>query len=51
MEPYAPLSTEVQKALKDKGYNLHNQDWDLGNIQAIRSLNGQVEADPDPAGS
>ena len=48
MEPYAPLSAEVQKALQDKGYNLHTQDWDLGDIQAIRSLNGQVEAVADP---
>lgn len=48
MEPYAPLSAEVQKALQDKGYNLHTQSWDLGDIQAIRSLNGQVEAVADP---
>ncbi len=48
MEPYAPLSAETQQALTDKGYNLVTQGWNLGDIQAIKITNGNVEAVADP---
>lgn len=48
MEPYAPLSPEVQQALQQKGYKLHTQSWSLGDIQAIKVLDGKVEAVADP---
>ena len=48
MEPYAQLSPDVQQALVDKGYKLVTQSWSLGDIQAIKVTNGQVEAAADP---
>ncbi|MDP2713201.1 gamma-glutamyltransferase [Rheinheimera sp.] len=48
MEPYAPLSTEVQAELSAKGYNLVTQGWSLGDIQAIQVTNGKVTAVADP---
>jgi gamma-glutamyltranspeptidase/glutathione hydrolase len=48
MEPYAPLSTEVQAELSAKGYNLVTQGWSLGDIQAIQVTNGTVTAIADP---
>lgn len=48
MEPYAPLSDEVQRQLKERGYNLVTQSWNLGDIQAIKRTHGKVEAAADP---
>ena len=48
MEPYAPLSDEVQRQLKERGYNLVTQSWNLGDIQAIKRTDGKVEAAADP---
>ena len=48
MEPYAPLSDEVQRQLKERGYNLVTQSWNLGDIQAIKRTNGKAEAAADP---
>lgn len=48
MEPYAPLAAETQQALTNKGYNLVTQGWNLGDIQAIKITNGNVEAVADP---
>jgi len=48
MEPYAPLAVDVQQTLREMGYNLVTQDWDLGDIQAIRVRDGKVEAAADP---
>lgn len=48
MEPYAPLSPKVQQALTQLGYNLYTQSWSLGDIQAIRVTDQQVEAVADP---
>ena len=48
MEPYAPLPVEVQQQLKQRGYNLVTQSWNLGDIQAIKRTNGKVEAAADP---
>lgn len=48
MEPYAPFSAEVQQQLTDKGYTLHTQGWDLGDVQAIQVTADQVQAAADP---
>ena len=48
MEPYAALTTDVRNELVQKGYNLKTQDWNLGDIQAIQIVNGQVTAVADP---
>src|SRR5690606_24873446 len=48
MEPYAPLPDEVQHQLKQRGYNLVTQSWNLGDIQAIKRTKGKVEAVADP---
>jgi gamma-glutamyltranspeptidase/glutathione hydrolase len=48
MEPYAPLGAHVQQQLQSKGYSLITQDWNLGDIQAIRVKEGKVEAVADP---
>lgn len=48
MEPYAALAEDVQQALVKKGYNLRTQEWNLGDIQAIQIVNGQVNAVADP---
>lgn len=48
MEPYSPLSAEVQQQLLNKGYNLHTQGWNLGDVQAIQVTATTVEAAADP---
>lgn len=48
MEPYAELSSDVQQQLKNKGYQLDTQSWNLGDVQAIRVTGEQVEAVSDP---
>jgi gamma-glutamyltranspeptidase / glutathione hydrolase len=48
MEPYAPFPAEVQQELTKKGYTLHTQDWNLGDVQAIQVTAEQVKAAADP---
>ena len=48
MEPYAALPQPVQQELTQKGYNLVTQDWNLGDIQAIKIDANKVEAVADP---
>lgn len=48
MEPYAPLPAEVQQELTKKGYTLHTQDWNLGDVQAIQVTAERVKAAADP---
>jgi gamma-glutamyltranspeptidase / glutathione hydrolase len=48
MEPYAPLAADIQQQLRNKGYSLLTQDWNLGDIQAILVRSGKVEAVADP---
>ncbi len=48
MEPYAPLPAEVQQQLTKKGYRLHTQDWNLGDVQAIQATAEGVQAAADP---
>jgi len=48
MEPYSPLSAEVQQQLKKKGYKLHTQGWNLGDVQAIQVTATTVKAAADP---
>lgn len=50
MEPYAELDLRVQHELRERGYNLVTQAWNLGDIQAIKVTNGAVEAVADPRG-
>jgi gamma-glutamyltranspeptidase/glutathione hydrolase len=48
MEPYSPLSAEVQQQLRQKGYKLHTQGWNLGDVQAIQATPEGVQAAADP---
>lgn len=48
MEPHSPLSAEVQQQLKKKGYKLHTQGWNLGDVQAIQATPEGVQAAADP---
>lgn len=48
MEPYAPLTAEVQQELTKKGYIMHTQGWNLGDVQAIQITTAQVKAAADP---
>lgn len=48
MEPYGPLSAEVQQQLRQKGYKLHTQGWNLGDVQAIQATPEGVQAAADP---
>ena len=48
MEPYAPLTAEVQQELTKKGYIMHTQGWNLGDVQAIQVTTAQVKAAADP---
>lgn len=50
MEPYAELDAGIQHELRERGYNLVTQAWNLGDIQAIKVTNGTVEAVADPRG-
>ncbi|MEE2023685.1 gamma-glutamyltransferase [Alkalimonas mucilaginosa] len=50
MEPYQPLSDEVQQQLSEMGYQLHLQRWSLGDIQAIQLTDRGIEAIADPRG-
>ncbi|MFC4654773.1 gamma-glutamyltransferase [Rheinheimera marina] len=48
MEPFSPLSAEVQQQLTERGYVLKTQDWNLGDVQAIQVQHQQVSAAADP---
>lgn len=48
MEPYAPLTVEVQQELTKKGYKLSTQGWSLGDVQAIQVTAKEVKAAADP---
>jgi gamma-glutamyltranspeptidase/glutathione hydrolase len=48
MEPYAPLAADTQQQLMKKGYTLHTQSWDLGDIQAIQQSQDGIQAVADP---
>lgn len=48
MEPYGPLSAEVQQQLRQKGYKLHTQGWNLGDVLAIQATPEGVQAAADP---
>lgn len=48
MEPYLQLAPTAQQALTSKGYNLVTQGWNLGDIQAIKVSQDNVEAVADP---
>jgi gamma-glutamyltranspeptidase/glutathione hydrolase len=46
----APLTGPVADDLKAMGYTLEDQGWLMGNVQAIRVRDGQVETASDPRG-
>mgnify|MGYP006170371569 CR=1 FL=1 len=48
MEPYSPLTAEVQQELTKKGYKLSTQGWSLGDVQAIQVTAKEVKAAADP---
>ncbi|WP_263264506.1 gamma-glutamyltransferase [Pseudomonas sp. RIT-PI-S] len=46
----APLTGQVADDLKKMGYTLEDQGWLMGNVQAIRVQDGQLETASDPRG-
>ncbi|MCC5825369.1 MAG: gamma-glutamyltransferase [Alkalimonas sp.] len=50
IEPYQPLSDDVQQQLTAMGYRLHLQRWSLGDIQAIQRTTDGTAAVADPRG-
>lgn len=50
MEPYGQLSEATQAQLQEWGYHLVTQGWNLGDIQAIQVVDGEVQAVADPRG-
>jgi gamma-glutamyltranspeptidase/glutathione hydrolase len=49
-DPDLPLPNEVIEGLREKGYSPRPHDWPLGDIQAIRLVDGRPEATSDPRG-
>ncbi|WP_462382685.1 gamma-glutamyltransferase [Pseudomonas sp. Marseille-QA0892] len=49
-DAYAPLTGEAAEALEAMGYTLEDQGWSMGDIQAIRVVNGSLETASDPRG-
>jgi gamma-glutamyltranspeptidase/glutathione hydrolase len=50
VEKYKPVPDEQQKLLTERGYTFKTQPFN-GDVQAIRVIDGQPEAVPDPRGS
>lgn len=50
MEPYGELDVATQAELQARGYQLVTQGWNLGDIQAIQVVDGQLQAVADPRG-
>jgi gamma-glutamyltranspeptidase/glutathione hydrolase len=50
-DSYAPLTGKVADELKAMGYTLEDQGWEMGDVQAIRVVNGkQLQTASDPRG-
>lgn len=50
-DSYAPLTGKVADELQAMGYTLEDQGWEMGDIQAIRVVNGkQLQTASDPRG-
>lgn len=50
-DSYAPLTGKVADELKAMGYTLEDQGWEMGDIQAIRVVNGKhLQTASDPRG-
>lgn len=49
-DSYAPLTGKVADELKQMGYVLEDQGWEMGDIQAIRVTGEQLETASDPRG-
>ncbi|WP_445424719.1 MULTISPECIES: gamma-glutamyltransferase [unclassified Alishewanella] len=50
LEPYANLASEVAAELRQRGYQLHTPNWNLGDIQLIKIENQTPIAVADPRG-
>ena len=49
-DAYAPLNGKVAEELKQMGYTLEDQGWEMGDIQAIRVNGTALETASDPRG-
>ncbi|MBJ9978352.1 gamma-glutamyltransferase [Pseudomonas sp. S75] len=49
-DSYAPLKGQVADELKQKGYVLEDQRWEMGDVQAIRVDGQRLETASDPRG-
>jgi len=49
-ERFAPMSAQVADELKAMGYTIKDQNWAMGNVQAIRINGTKVETAADPRG-
>ncbi|MFJ3469560.1 gamma-glutamyltransferase [Pseudomonas sp. NPDC090201] len=49
-ERFAPMSVQVADELKAMGYTIKDQNWAMGNVQAIRINGTKVETAADPRG-
>lgn len=50
IEPYANLAPAVQQQLRERGYHLHDPNWNLGDVQLIKIDNGHPIPATDPRG-
>ncbi len=50
LDPYQPLPQQVQQQLRERGYSVRPQSWDLGDIQLIYVTPAGTEAVSDPRG-
>lgn len=49
-DAYAPLTGKVADELKQMGYTLEDQGWNMGDMQAVRVTGKQLETASDPRG-
>jgi gamma-glutamyltranspeptidase/glutathione hydrolase len=49
-DSHAPLTGAVAEALREMGYTLEDQGWEVGEVQAIRFTGTQVEVAAEPRG-
>ncbi|PKM24205.1 MAG: gamma-glutamyltransferase [Gammaproteobacteria bacterium HGW-Gammaproteobacteria-13] len=49
-DAYAPLTGKVADELKNMGYTLEDQGWNMGDIQAIKVTGSRLETASDPRG-
>jgi gamma-glutamyltranspeptidase/glutathione hydrolase len=49
-DSFAPLTGAVAGALRSMGYTLEDQGWEMGDVQAIRVTESEIEVAADPRG-